>query len=189
MFLGQLYSGIYTLDDTENAEVVKHLYQAIVDLYACVLKLLVISSDLASNTVTQFCHSVFKDEKPAGLILDLANLKNDVEQAAVHCEVTAKALHREELSALFKDTQLLQMQSFEIISEYERKEIRNWVSMVPFGDHHEHIEDRRDKDLGDWLIKHDKFVDWMQSDSVHMLWLQGSRESQYSFYHCCWRIS
>ncbi|KAJ5115972.1 hypothetical protein N7456_000320 [Penicillium angulare] len=174
MFLGQLYSGIYTPLRTGNPDVVVNLCEAIVDLYVCVLALLGKSSDLASNTMTQLCRSMFKENKPSGMLVDLASLKTALEEAAVPCEATAKALQDGELKDFFHETQLFQRQFFQYINKHERDAIRDWVSTVKYGEQHQMIEDRRNKQLGDWLIQHDAFLNWMQSTSSEVLLLEGS---------------
>ena len=46
-------------------------------------------------------HSFRCIKKPSGMLLELEELKISLEEAAVHCEATANALHDDELGALF----------------------------------------------------------------------------------------
>ncbi|KAJ5737600.1 NACHT nucleoside triphosphatase [Penicillium malachiteum] len=175
MFFGQLYSNTYTHERTGNFDVIANLRKATVDLYICVLTLLVKSLDLTSNTVTQFCRSMFENHKPSGILLDLASQKSTLNEAAGLCEVTAKALQDENFKNCLRDTELFQRQYFQKINENEQREIRDWVSNVPYASHRREIEENRVKETGNWLIQHQRFLDWIQSSSSEVLWLQGSQ--------------
>ena len=176
MFLGQLYSNVYTKKRTGNPEVIANLRKTTVGLYVCVLTLLAKSLDLTSNTVAQFCRSMFENHKPSGLLSDLANQKSALNEAASLCEVTAKALHDKDFRNLLQATELFQRQYFQTTNEYEQQQIRNWVSKVLYASHRRELEERRKKDTGNWLIQHEEFLGWMHSPSSEMLWLQGSRK-------------
>ncbi|TEY50790.1 hypothetical protein BOTCAL_0272g00020 [Botryotinia calthae] len=175
MFLGQLYSNIYTQERTGDSDVIANLRKATVDVYVCVLTLLAKSFDLSSNTVTQFCRSMFEDHKPSGILSDLATQKSALDKAAGLCEVTAKALQDKDFRNLLQATELFQRQYFQTINENDQRNIRDWVSKVPYASHRRNIEERRKKDTGDWLIQHEEFLDWILSPSSKVLWLQGSQ--------------
>ncbi|KAJ6007575.1 hypothetical protein N7540_011551 [Penicillium herquei] len=147
MFLGQLYSNIYTRQRTGNYDVIANLRKATVDLYICVLTLLAKSLELTSNTVAQFCRSLFEDQlrKPSGILSDLASRKSALNEAAGLCEVTAKALQDQEFKKLLQATELFQRQYFQTINENEQREIRDWVSNVPYTSHRWEIEESRNK--------------------------------------------
>lgn len=176
MFLGQLYCSIYTLKRTGDSEVIANLRKATVDVYVSVLTLLTKSLDLSSNTVTQFCRSMFEDHKPSGILSDLAKQKSALNEAAGLCEVTAKALQDEKFKNLLETTELFKRQYVQRIDEEDQQKIRDWVSKVPYASHRRYIEERRRQNTGDWLIEHEDFLDWMLSPSSKVLWLQGSRK-------------
>ncbi|KAJ5626711.1 hypothetical protein N7528_004138 [Penicillium herquei] len=174
MFLGQLYFKIYTYERTGNLDVITNLRKATVDVYICVLTLLAKSLDLTSNTVTQFCRSMFEENKPSGMLSNLASQKSALNEAASLCEATAKALEVKDFKNLLRATEIFKRQYFQRINENEQRRIRNWVSMVPYALHRQDIEEKRSKDTGNWLIQHEGFFDWMQSSSSKVLRLQGS---------------
>ncbi|KAJ5524013.1 Aldehyde dehydrogenase C-terminal [Penicillium frequentans] len=173
IFCGELYYGIYTLERTGRADVVIKLHDTLVGLYSCVLELLVKSSDLSSNTAVQFCRAIFDPSKPSEMLTSLEAKEKALQVAAERCEITAHALLDEALKVYLQAAQSSLDQVIQWINEEERRELLEWVSTVPYGLHHEEIEDRRSLETGDWLFQHEKFRTWMDSSSASILWLQG----------------
>lgn len=183
MFCGQVYYEIYTPDRTGREDVVNKLHDTLVDLYACVLDLLVTSTDLSSNTAVQFCRAVFDTKKPSAKLSELQGLEQDLAAAAVKCEITAHACqddivkkYLQEAEDSLRTINRNVEQVLQWVSEHERRSLLEWISTIQYGRHHDEIEEKRNPNTGDWLIQHPKFCEWMESPKSGALWLQGSRE-------------
>ncbi|KAL7274140.1 hypothetical protein RUND412_002974 [Rhizina undulata] len=55
----------------------------------------------------------------------------------------------------------------------ERFEILEWLSKVPFENHHLFIRPFRQAGTGEWLLEKKEFIDWKDSSSSSILWLRG----------------
>lgn len=183
IFCGQVYYEIYTPKRTGRKEVVSKLHDKLVELYACVLELLAISSDLSSNTAVQFCRAIFDSKKPSTKLSELQGLEQDLEMAANKCEITAHARQDDVVKNYLQEAEdSLRIinrnieQVLQRVSEYERRSLLEWISTIQYGRHHDEIEEKRNPNTGDWLIQHPKFCEWMESPKSGALWLQGSRE-------------
>ncbi|KAL7268693.1 hypothetical protein RUND412_008673 [Rhizina undulata] len=60
-----------------------------------------------------------------------------------------------------------------INSDVERSKILEWLSRVPFEDHHLFIRPLRQAGTGKWLLEKEDFVSWKHSPSSSILWLRG----------------
>lgn len=153
------------------------------DLYVCVLDILATSA-LSSNTAVQFCHSIFDPKKPSETLSDLQNQEQNLATVAAKCEITAHARQDDELKRYIEETDNTLSsinhhveQVLQHVSKKERRDLLDWISHVQYGRHHDEIEEKRRPGTGDWLIKHEKFCDWIDSPESGVLWLQGSRKS------------
>ncbi|KAJ6110902.1 Aldehyde dehydrogenase C-terminal [Penicillium sp. IBT 16267x] len=174
IFCGELYYGIYTLEKTGKVDVVTKLHDALVDLYSCVLELLVKSLDLSSNTAVHFCQAIFDPQKPSQMLANLEAKKKTLQAAAERCEITAHAVSDETWKIYLQTAQNSLDQVIQWINEEDRRELLEWVSKVRYDRHHEQIEEHRSPETGHWLFQHKKFRTWMDSSSPSVLWLQGS---------------
>lgn len=67
-----------------------------------------------------------------------------------------------------------QLQSYEDdLQEAERIEILNWLSPIPYLQHHSQIKTHVLAGTGQWLLDHDTLLDWQYSESSSILWLHG----------------
>lgn len=78
---------------------------------------------------------------------------------------------------LFIDSEYhsLLSQSRLTISGEKRANVLEWLSDVPYQDHHKLSQGRRQEGTGQWLLQHDKFDNWRKS-SQSMLWFRGNGE-------------
>lgn len=179
LFRGQTYYVIYTIERTKRADVVEKLHDALVELYSCVLELLVKSSDLSSNTAVQFCHAIFDTKKPSTMLSDLEQYEQSLQTTAELCEVTAHARQDDDLREHLQKAQAF-LENFgeymAVVDDREREKLLEWVSKVQYGRHFDEIEEKRSPGTGDWLRQHPIFEEWIDSSSSQALWLQGYRE-------------
>ncbi|KAB8225515.1 hypothetical protein BDV33DRAFT_198430 [Aspergillus novoparasiticus] len=59
------------------------------------------------------------------------------------------------------------------MDDRERDKLLSWISEIKYGNHHDHVVERRTPDTGTWLIRHKTFCEWMDSASSSILWLRG----------------
>ncbi|KAG8531321.1 uncharacterized protein KY384_002950 [Bacidia gigantensis] len=52
-------------------------------------------------------------------------------------------------------------------------EVRRWLSPVEPEQNYAEAREKRKLSLGDWLVEHDKFMNWQISDASSLLWLHG----------------
>ncbi len=76
------------------------------------------------------------------------------------------------------DRRLL-LDHFERMDDDECRRILQWVSSVPFGKHHDLVNETRTSGTCEWLLDHKKFTEWECSSSSVILWLQGIRRSSF----------
>lgn len=55
----------------------------------------------------------------------------------------------------------------------ERTEILKWLSKVPYREHHNSSVSGLLQSTGEWLLSHDKYLDWKRSSTSEVLWLHG----------------
>ncbi|KAK8179639.1 hypothetical protein BC567DRAFT_81212 [Phyllosticta citribraziliensis] len=56
----------------------------------------------------------------------------------------------------------------------ERQALLQWLSRIPYKEHHKRINDERLSGSGDWLLKKQAFAQWIQSSSSSIFWLHGA---------------
>ncbi|KAI0452862.1 hypothetical protein F5B21DRAFT_505938 [Xylaria acuta] len=79
-----------------------------------------------------------------------------------------------------KHCNLLSRSNFEDKSVLDRmdskdqNEMLDWISSVPHGRYHNRVKDARTSDTCEWLLRHNRFLEWEDASSSMILWLQGS---------------
>ncbi|KAI5839408.1 hypothetical protein DFP73DRAFT_634605 [Morchella snyderi] len=63
------------------------------------------------------------------------------------------------------------------ITGKRRLDILQWISDVPFGDHHTFNSQRRQEDTGHWLLENKSFLEWRNSSDSSILWMRGDAGS------------
>jgi len=64
--------------------------------------------------------------------------------------------------------------------ELGRTEILEWISTVPYTNHHKRISDDRLEGTGEWILKKEKYHTWRASSKSMLLLLRGIRKSPLS---------
>ena len=65
-------------------------------------------------------------------------------------------------------------------AEFERSEILEWISNIPYTSHHKHISEGRLKGTGEWLFEREEYRTWRSSSASKLLLLRGIR--MFSFF-------
>jgi ankyrin repeat domain-containing protein 50 len=63
-----------------------------------------------------------------------------------------------------------------VVEVDENRSILNWISEVPFEQHHGMIKDARTTNTCEWLLQTGEFREWETKDSSAVLWLKSSRK-------------
>ncbi|KAH8698504.1 ankyrin repeat-containing domain protein [Talaromyces proteolyticus] len=88
-------------------------------------------------------------------------------------EIIRKSKHTF-VSALNIDQTTLLLDNLERVEAKEQLEILEWISRVPYGKHHNVVKEARTASTCDWLLDHERFHEWENSNVSVVLWLQGS---------------
>jgi hypothetical protein len=59
--------------------------------------------------------------------------------------------------------------------EEKREKLLDWISNVPFNQHHSNIRQDRLPDSGQWLLQKKEYKIWLEDSSCSILWLHGIR--------------
>lgn len=59
--------------------------------------------------------------------------------------------------------------------EEKREKMLDWISNVPFNQHHSNIRQDRLPDSGQWLLQKKEYKIWLEDSSCSILWLHGIR--------------
>ncbi|KAI0855166.1 ankyrin repeat-containing domain protein [Xylaria cubensis] len=111
---------------------------------------------------------------------ELSKCEKDLAQVSANCEKHCSLSSRSnlkgfvELSATFYKN--IQNQLGSVIDQFEetnRMRTLKWISPVDYGSHHIEVEDNRTLGTCEWLINHERFYEWEDSNSSMILWLQG----------------
>jgi ankyrin repeat domain-containing protein 50 len=156
--------------DTLDEPLRDNLCAALVNLYVTVLELLADSAALfGKSTIERMFNATIHPGQSRDLFDTLARMEDDLNREAVTCSISVfvSPLRRldEGVAALL-----------ESVEEDELVGTLEWISSVPFREHHDSVKNSRTADTCRWLLDHDLFRAWEQSSASGILWLQGSRE-------------
>ncbi|KAI0537878.1 hypothetical protein GGR58DRAFT_325662 [Xylaria digitata] len=94
-----------------------------------------------------------------------------------HCDLSNRSNVRELLTTITDFSKVFQYQIDLVMNQIDSKdrtEMLEWISSVPYGQHHDRVREARTTDTCEWLLKHSKFREWEETSSSTILWLQGS---------------
>lgn len=184
IYSGQIYKSIYKLDKA-GVEPTSRLYDVLVELYNFILELVIKPTDVSSNTAVQFLKSVFDPKKASDMLCTLRDHESRLADAVRVCEATAQANLDSLLRIKLEDAHMALVgvthrieNVVQRMDDQERDKLLSWISDIKYGNHHDHVVERRTPETGTWLIRHETFREWRDSASSGILWLRGYRESQ-----------
>jgi len=180
---GQVYELVYTLDNTHQAAL-ENLQDALVDLYSGSLELLANSSRLLSkSTAKRTGYAILHPGKTENLVSNLDKLETNLSREVQACEsgrcVAVEARLTDLLHSL--DAPMTRIDQgvsalLEWIDGEDEMGILEWISGIPYGDHHATVKNQRTLDTCEWLLQNERFREWEDTCSSAILWLQGSRQ-------------
>lgn len=128
--------------------------------------------------------AVLQPDRITNLASEFEKLQIQVEYAASNCERTTSRAAQDELEQLLADlkapivrTDVRLTTLWDRSDQSRRIKILRWLSDIPYKDMHDEARKGHVKDTGEWLLKHEKYLEWRRSSASMVLWLHGIRES------------
>lgn len=181
---GQVYEQVYlpTKPGVEMQSIQEQLEGALLKVYSSSLELLadsgkLLDSGTARRTLEAIVNPGQFQGQLAGLKEDEEELLRDVQaceaQRSSHADNTMIGMLETFTDPIFRiDESVAHLLVH--MDEYERMNMLEWISPVPFGKHHDAIRDDRTPGTGEWLLNHEAFRSWENAKSSLLFWLQGS---------------
>jgi hypothetical protein len=162
----------------------ENLQAALIDLYGAVLELLANSTRLfAKDTASRTVHAILHPGETANLFSQLVDLETRLDREVQACESGRSTTADTHLTDLLRklQTPLNRVDEkvcslLERVDKIELLEILNWISSTPYGKHHNTVKEARTSATCEWLLRHKRFIEWWETNSSAVMWLQGSRK-------------
>ena len=156
-----------------------------VKLCAGMLRFLANASKLyGRSTGRRIVGAVLQPDKITNLASEFEKLQIQVEYAASNCERTASHAAQGELEQLLTDlkapivrTDVRLTKLWDRSDQSRRIKILRWFSDIPYKDMHDESRKGHVNGTGEWLLMHEKYLEWRRSSASMVLWLHGIRES------------
>jgi ankyrin repeat domain-containing protein 50 len=182
---------------TTPGQVLHNLHAALVTLYATILRLMALAHRLfAKKTVTRAIHALINPGEVSDFLAKCQGLEARVEIEAQNCErMRSQEVDANLQNSIYSLQKLLEslrkpilrtderVSSFlEKVDQRERLEILEWISNVRHGMNHDTVRENRTQSTCEWLLKHKRYLEWQDTSSSIILWLQGTRRFSVSTY-------
>ncbi|RPB13463.1 hypothetical protein P167DRAFT_605061 [Morchella conica CCBAS932] len=168
------------------------LRKSLVKFYISILDFLVYGKSYLSRDTTDRVIESFSSELTPltdKMRKALAEVKSKVDvvrtewEAKWHDDISQKLVQiRQALLAIEKPLGDIELKHwveklYDEVQGRKRLEILQWLSDVPFRDHHTFNSQRRQEDTGQWLLKNKSFLEWRNSNQSSILWMRGDAGS------------
>ena len=176
---GQVYELAYTGDNT-SPHTLENIRSALVNVYTTSLKLIADSNNLyAKNTAARTFYAILHPGETKDLISELSELETTLNHEVQACGSVLSAEMLEEVRRL--DAPLTRIDErvstlLDRIDDKEQLDVLDWISEIPFKNHHDTVTEDRTPNTCEWLLQREQFREWEDGSSSVVLWLQGSRE-------------
>ncbi|KAL4894380.1 ankyrin repeat-containing domain protein [Aspergillus ambiguus] len=181
---GQVYEQVYlsNVPGSPEDKLSKGLQDSLLKIYTTSLELLADSGGLFSkNTARRTLDALLNPGSVSSGLSSLAAQEDDLLRDVQACESRRSAAADNRMVGMLdalnapmtrvdKNVQTL----LEGMEKQRRIELLEWISPVPFGDHHGNVKERRTPGTGEWLLRDESFCKWERADSSGVFWLQGS---------------
>ena len=177
-----------------NTSVKTNLEDALVNIFARIMKFLAEASSLVSKkSASRMLAAIWSPDDILSFEKDCTLLEQRVESAIDDFDGTLDhARHEQIVHSLDKcqdalgelskinDSMTVLVSNVEMIFLQQSKErvgrILQWVSPIPYSDHHDMTRHARIAGTGEWLLHCEQFRLWSYSRSSMILWLHGIRK-------------
>ncbi|KAF4825606.1 Ankyrin repeat domain-containing protein 50 [Colletotrichum siamense] len=149
-----------------QSELQAEIERALIHLYAEILRQLSYAVKFFSErTITRVLKSPFRTVKEDRK-KQLQAREHDVNQLATLADTDILR----NLNATFER---MSVQSTKALSEDKFNEIVAWLSVAPYHSHHQFVAESRLAGVGQWLLNHDDYLQWLTSSSPSLCYLHG----------------
>ncbi|KAJ3574775.1 hypothetical protein NPX13_g4254 [Xylaria arbuscula] len=93
-----------------------------------------------------------------------------------HCDLSNRSAVQELLNLKADISNVFQDQMESLMNRIDKKnhvKLLEWISPIPYGQHHNTVKEDRTTGTCEWLLRHEKFREWEDSNLSSTLWLQG----------------
>ncbi|KAJ5357020.1 hypothetical protein N7517_011629 [Penicillium concentricum] len=178
---GQVYESVYLRNRPATDSISKNLQSALTTIYTTSLDLLAESGILFSkSTATRTLQALLNPGKVSGSISAISEQEDDLLRDVSACEVRRSANADDSMIEMLNafNTPMKRVDEniqhlLQKMDEEKRIEMLEWISSIPFGKNHNNVKEKRTPGTGEWLLQHEDFANWEESDSS-IFWLQGS---------------
>ncbi|KAI3320902.1 ankyrin [Xylariaceae sp. AK1471] len=180
-----IYESLFFNESKIDASTLSRLSDAIVDIYAKIISLLLQSIRLLErHTVSRVSHAFLNPDELPTILDELETLGTRAELEAANCEriesKNFRAQHERLYSALaelvndrFVQVQRVVEDCWKILEAKEQSAILQWLSPIQYVNDHYNAKQGRTENTCEWLLQHDNFLQWSESTSSNFLWVHG----------------
>ncbi|KAI0018150.1 hypothetical protein F4780DRAFT_542587 [Xylariomycetidae sp. FL0641] len=181
----RIYETLYLHLPGTDATVLNRLSEAIIEIYARTTSLLLQSiATLRKGPIKRATHAFLNPEQLPSIIDELRDLEDRAEKEAANCERfqlqsdrVIRDVHQEALRNLVNDRISSLQSSIEkawvTLDHSQRAAMLNWVSPIESKSDHNHAKRDITEHTGEWLLCHNRYLEWIEAPSSQMLWVHG----------------
>lgn len=175
----ELHLQMLPLDITQEK-----LRDTLTGLYVSVLKFLSTAYRFfKKNGISRTFDAMLNQAEIESFFNDIGLWEQRVHRDASNCHSKISTLKIEQLEELLRkwDEPLMRMDSriaviHDDLEESQRVNILTWVSEIEYERLHYTARESRIDNSGQWLLKHEKYLAWLESNNSMILWLHGVRK-------------
>ncbi|KAK2773763.1 multiple ankyrin repeats single kh domain-containing protein [Colletotrichum kahawae] len=149
-----------------QSEIQAEIEHALIRLYAEILRQLSYAVKFFSErTITRLLKSPFRTVKE--------DRKKELQASEQEVNQLATLADTETLRSLDATFERMSIQFTQVLSEDKFNEIVAWLSVAPYYSHHQFVAESRLAGVGQWLLIHDDYLQWLTSSSPSLCYLHG----------------
>ncbi|KAJ4855435.1 ankyrin repeats (3 copies) domain-containing protein [Trichoderma breve] len=174
---GTVYEIVYLQDAPPN-NATEDLKDVLFNLYKVLFQLLTHALErLNEGQGRQFFHALISPGKGEELVSALSDHENKLSMVVQACGAIQLQEHQNLLQSLSAPLRRVDENVKNLIEHLQEKnldEALDYISAIPIGKHHFEKRETRAPETCEWLLKHQRFLEWEESSCSSTLWLQGS---------------
>ncbi|KAF4860934.1 Ankyrin repeat and SOCS box protein 3 [Colletotrichum siamense] len=185
---GRVYEKVY-IGNSPRPSYQEDLKKTLVDIYvSCLDFLAFIYEEMRHNNLSRFVDALLDPGHGEKRVLELKEFEQKLESAVRPCEAKASNEHRnkhwgllQSLEGPLKRVDKNVAAVLKKLEDEDRKKAMKYISTIPVGYHHNEKREKRTKGTCEWLVTHDRFLEWEDSPCSSVCWLQGNIGTGKSF--------
>ncbi|KAK7211182.1 hypothetical protein V2G26_018360 [Clonostachys chloroleuca] len=174
---GKVFEKIYLetqAKDSFGQELLHYLRQDIVELYIALLEgLSFCCSQLRKHTIHRVSSALLKPDDSKRVLEQLQDRWGKLREQAQRCDNCLTVQVSEDIQRYFPEVYSILDKIFISMQSYERTNMLEKISTVPFTGHHIEIQDRRTPDTGEWILQSSEFQQWQAPGTSSITLLYG----------------